>query len=64
MNEFYFEFTGTGSIKAKTIEEAVKLLNSYNVIGLKPIVVNSKGKFGTVKTKLHDIEVTYENPAV
>jgi hypothetical protein len=62
MNEYYFDFTGTGSIKAKTLEDAIKKLNSYNMIGLKPVVVNSKGKFRAVKTKLHDIEITYENP--
>jgi hypothetical protein len=63
MKDYYFDFTGTGSIKGKNQTESEKKVNTYNIIGLKVIVVDSKGKISIKKIDLHDIVVTYENPS-
>jgi hypothetical protein len=63
LDNYYFDFSGTGSIKGKNQTESEKKVNTYNVIGLKVIVVDSKGKISMKKIDLHDIVVTYENPA-
>jgi hypothetical protein len=64
LDNYYFDFSGTGSIKGKNQTVSEKRLNTYNIIGLNAIVVDSKGKISIKKIDLHDIVVTYENPAV
>jgi hypothetical protein len=64
MDKHYFDFIGTGSIKGKNQPESERKVNTYNVIGVQFTVVDSKGKISIKKIDLHDIEITYENPAV
>jgi hypothetical protein len=66
MSEFMIDFSGTITIKANTIEEAMNIINAFNVLGLNLVVVNQKGKLYIVKSRLDDFNIHdyIENPAV
>jgi hypothetical protein len=66
MNEFMIDFSGTFTIKANTLEEAMKIVNTFNVLGLRLTVVNQRGKICIVKSRLDDFNIHeyIENPAI